>query len=494
MKLDKVAARLRPRTGWEAADLGTRLALHWWLPVYGSTAAVVIPVAVLAFLLFPGNIFAAFFVVWWLKPVYDRPPLYIISRALFGEIPTVKQALKPGNYLNGRTLGSLFTRFFDPARSFNLPVTELEGLRGSAASARRRTLGSAGEGSGIGITLVFPLLEATIATGCIFLIMLMDPYFAPFSSSDTGEHLLAYYFENYWVFVAWYVFYVLSVIFIEPVYVAAGFTQYIGRRTYLEAWDIEIAFRRLAQRLAKPAGHGKNTVLLLLLCAGLGGGLLPSTTQAASTKPREQLTAAQSKATIQRIMKTPEFKTTIEVKKVSSSGRMFDGRFSGVGDLMATLMQLLMWAILIAVIAYAAFYFSRLASLAGRRQVRRKKNTSPTNTLFGLDIRPDSLPDDIAATARTLWANGARTEAVSLLYRGALANLVNQDGLELADSATEGDCMRVVAAHASEAKSRYFSSLATNWQATAYAHRPPAAERFDELCSHWPRIFGSRQP
>jgi hypothetical protein len=32
--------------------------------------------------------------------------------------------------------------------------------------------------------------------------------------------------------------------------VAAGFTLYLNRRTELEAWDLELAFRHLQERLA----------------------------------------------------------------------------------------------------------------------------------------------------------------------------------------------------------------------------------------------------
>ena len=39
-------------------------------------------------------------------------------------------------------------------------------------------------------------------------------------------------------------FYALTVLFIEPFYVAAGFGLYLNRRAELEAWDIEQEFRR----------------------------------------------------------------------------------------------------------------------------------------------------------------------------------------------------------------------------------------------------------
>ena len=38
--------------------------------------------------------------------------------------------------------------------------------------------------------------------------------------------------------------YIITVLFLEPFYVAAGFGMYLNRRAELEAWDIEQEFRR----------------------------------------------------------------------------------------------------------------------------------------------------------------------------------------------------------------------------------------------------------
>ena len=39
--------------------------------------------------------------------------------------------------------------------------------------------------------------------------------------------------------------YALAVLFLEPFYVAAGFSMYLNRRAELEGWDIEQEFRRV---------------------------------------------------------------------------------------------------------------------------------------------------------------------------------------------------------------------------------------------------------
>jgi hypothetical protein len=42
----------------------------------------------------------------------------------------------------------------------------------------------------------------------------------------------------------------LITLLIEPFYIAANFGLYINRRTQLEAWDIELSFRKMAARLS----------------------------------------------------------------------------------------------------------------------------------------------------------------------------------------------------------------------------------------------------
>eukprot|EP01034_Spumella_vulgaris_P039539 gene39539-48855_t len=59
--------------------------------------------------------------------------------------------------------------------------------------------------------------------------------------------------------------------------------------------------------------------------------------------------------------------------------------------------------------------------------------------IAGLDIRAESLPADVAGAVRSLWDQGDRRGALALLYRATLSRLVQQDGLLLAQGATEGD-------------------------------------------------------
>jgi hypothetical protein len=61
----------------------------------------------------------------------------------------------------------------------------------------------------------------------------------------------------------------LATTLIEPFFVGAGFGLYLNRRTEIEAWDVEMALRRLRERLG-----GAAPLLLALILLGVPGAAL----------------------------------------------------------------------------------------------------------------------------------------------------------------------------------------------------------------------------
>ena len=114
--------------------------------------------------------------------------------------------------------------------------------------------------------------------------------------------------------------------------------------------------------------------------------------------------------------------------------------------------------------------------------------------MFGMDIRPESLPEDVAAAALALIGGGRMREALGLLYRGALSALVHRDRIEFAASDTEGDCLRRVAQRGQTDSARYFAQLVAAWQSAAYAGRPPERAPLEALCRAWPAHFAAPRP
>jgi hypothetical protein len=104
-----------------------------------------------------------------------------------------------------------------------------------------------------------------------------------------------------------------------------------------------------------------------------------------------------------------------------------------------------------------------------------------------LDIRPESLPDDIGAAALELWRNGQHRAALALLYRGLLSKLAHTYRLPIRDSTTEGDCVALAATHLPPRQRDYVSQLVSVWQRTTYGGREPQDHEVETLCAD----FGS---
>jgi hypothetical protein len=102
-----------------------------------------------------------------------------------------------------------------------------------------------------------------------------------------------------------------------------------------------------------------------------------------------------------------------------------------------------------------------------------------------LDIRPESLPDDIAGTARTLWQRGEHRAALSLLYRGALSRLVHEHAVPIRAASTEGDCVVLASRTLPSEASGFFQGLVQAWLLTVYGARTPDDAVVMSLCDRF---------
>ena len=244
MELEAITTVLRPRRHWEAMDLGFALARCWWRPLYRAWFLLLLPLTLLLHLLCYQRLWLVPLLLWWLKPLLDRVPLYILSHTLFGEVPGIRQTLKalPG-LLSRQALWALTFARLDPARSFHLPVWQLEQLRGGARRRRQRVLDAQQKGAAW-LTFTCAHFELIADLGLVALVWLLLPDFVRLDFWELLEDKTV--LQQLWINLVE----IFGLSLIEPFYVAAGFTLYLNRRTRLEAWDIEIGFRRLARRLA----------------------------------------------------------------------------------------------------------------------------------------------------------------------------------------------------------------------------------------------------
>ena len=93
MDLDKISIAMRPRSHREAMDLGLRLLQNNWRALYRPWLLFILPLFLLLNILFSSHMWIAALVIWWLKPLYDRILLFVLSRSLFADAPGTGQTL-----------------------------------------------------------------------------------------------------------------------------------------------------------------------------------------------------------------------------------------------------------------------------------------------------------------------------------------------------------------------------------------------------------------
>ncbi len=250
MNLNQITANIRLRSVWEAVDLGFVMVQQWWKEIYLPFAIVTLSIAIPLFTLLPiKDYWIGGLIFWWLKPLYDRLILHIVSHKLFNDELTTWQALKaiPSLIWNTGFFQTLTFRRFSLSRGFNLPIWQLEQLRGKARANRQQVLHIAAHSQAVLLTIGMWLIELILVLSLFVLLIMFIP---PQMRDDFFENLYRGGSMEYehWINMLNIVFYILVVTFLHPFYIAGNFALYINRRTQLEAWDIELDFRKMSQR------------------------------------------------------------------------------------------------------------------------------------------------------------------------------------------------------------------------------------------------------
>ena len=490
MRLEQIAIALRRRSAWEALDLGHAMLRAWAGPAYRAWLATywLFGMALLL-VLWPWQPYALL-ILWWLKPVFDRVLLFTFSRSLFGTATSVRdvwralpELLKSPGLLSGLTLRRLSLR-----RSFLLPVWQLEAQRGQEARQRFKILARRTAGNAVWLTFVGANLVSIIGFSLMLLLEALVP---------TGQGGLFFGSEGFgadapnWKHWLANLLFMIAESLVEPLYVASGFALYLNRRSELEGWDIELAFRRLAERITSGRAALARLAAALLLGVGIAASIPAERASAAETTRAD----SPAKQAIKEVLADPVFGR--EVEETRWQAREKEGAkktkppewmrpFLAFIEALSRIMRGLVWIgalILAAVLLYLVIRY--------RESWLRPARQAPPDFLFGLDVRPQSLPADIVAAARAALAAGRVEEALSLLYRGTLVALIHRWQVDFRAGDTEDDCLRRSRGHIDGAAHGYFGELLGAWRAAAYAHQPPAAGALDELCLRWAKHFGA---
>ncbi len=474
MRLDTVTAEIRPRTDWEAVDLGFamvrrdfwRCLTMWWM-------AMGIP-AIIGVVLLWNHPILFLFLFWWAKPAGSRMVLFEISRRLFGEEPSWRAIWReiPRVWVR-RFFYRYFWARFSPWLPLTLAVEDLEGLRGKSYRQRCGQVVRRGEGPIMWIYLISHVAAIWFGIAILGTVMMFIPEGQDGAWQQAMEAWEPMNLADMPLLVARSVVacVMLALSLTDLFTTGAGFGLYINNRTWIEGWDVELAFKRLAQRLAKPAA-----VLLAFF-------LLDGTTliQAAQT-PAERI--GEVKADKEFIVHTVTQR--VPNPKVSTG-------FSLPGDLMSALMYIFGISCVVLLVGFIVLAIWKNRHLFSMRNRGEKSSKAPpvARVVMGMEVTPDSLPTDIPNSAWALWQSGRHQEALALLYRGSISRVMEIGRVEIQESDTEGDCVRRVDSVGQAAHPDYFRGITGAWIRLAYAGVHPPDSEVESFCRQWP--FGERR-
>lgn len=497
MALENLAIEARRRSGWEALDLGLVMLRQWRSPVYRAWFATwgLFALALSPLLWWSPAWFGV--LVWWLKPLFDRVLLKVYAEAAFGEAPTVRDVWRalPGLMRRSGLIAGLTWGRINTARSFLLPIVQLEGQRGRAARERRKLLSRRSMGHAVWLTYACIHFVLFLELSALVLMKMLMPSEAP-DLFEWGAYLQGE--ESHWAIIAANLAWLAAESMVEPYYVAAGFSLYLARRSELEGWDIELAFRRLSRRRA-----AEHAVPVLRILAAAAFGLLLATALPqdgwAGEAVKCEAAALPAKATsareiIHKVLQDPVFGCSVpdttweRRRKDDPQPSQMPAWLRMLGEFGKFIAILLQYAVYVAGAGLLLF----LAVLLYRRRhdwLGGPHTATLPETLFGLDVRPESLPDDVGDAARALLAGDDAVGSLSLLYRGALSALLHKRHIDFRQGDTEADCLGRARNRVEAAAHAYFSRLLDAWKLAAYAHQPPVATEIGALCDDWATHF-----
>lgn len=527
MRLEQLTVHLRARSSWEAMELGMALvrrhAAAIWKPWLLATLPVFALLNAIGWAL--DLIGLAGLAMWWLKPVFDRIPLYVISRAVFGATPGTRETLAAQLRWGWKPMPHYLTwRRFSPARSLYLPVDLLEGVGGQRLRDRRRTLGRAVYGNAALLTLVCMHFEVALCLAGVAAILMFAPLdYLPEALRTTWT--LIFEQSPAWVDIGLNAIIWLATSIVEPFFVGAGFGIYLNRRTELEAWDVEIVFRKLRNRIASGASA---LILGCALLAGLtpiaraqedtrgtagyqagyqdeddigeeaveesdhestdepeaGAGRTPTLPEVFGDRQVDdrRFREAAERAYADPALNRTRVQKSWERRDQSQPEPGKDPKLDWLAAPMRAIAFLGEWGLWILAGALVL-----VLALTARRWLPWMRGTMGRAPRFDGDVAavpsavPDALPDDVATTARRLWKAGQRREALALLYRAGVAAMTRRLQVELPPGATESECLRLSRRMPQGEDRQLFARIVRVWQYAAYAQRMPEEGEFEAL-------------
>jgi hypothetical protein len=475
------AVVLRRRSGWEAAELGILLWQMNWKALF-LFFGIPMSLCALTARLMPASIIQfAGVAVWWLLPLLDRFALHVLSIRFFEPLTPVRKLFTGlGRNIGQGLVGDLLWRRFSPFRSARMPVTVLEKLKGSQLRKRKQLLNRNGLDFGFPLTLICLALESALGFGELAFIYVVGKLFFP------------WYFTDIWTFteegigiltaVTW-----INSTLVESLYVCMGFGLYINSRVETEGWDIEILFKKIAEKKNKSS---KALPVLAILLASLIFVVPAGAEETVETETVESMgisaellepekTAAPDAALLEEVLASPDFGHIkngwkIQFKKQTRDtlpGTIQWRDFPQFQEIIGIIIRAAAVLIIAAALGMSIYtqYKKRHPFAAGReRGTLRKTGKAAAD------------PAALLEAALAFHREGKIREGWALCFRAFLAALARR-GINFPDEATEYEALALTR-RKKDIDTGYkeqFEEFIQCWVSFAYGGKTPAENSFD---------------
>ncbi|HEL3181860.1 TPA: DUF4129 domain-containing protein, partial [Stenotrophomonas maltophilia] len=430
--------------------------------------------------------------------------------------------------------GYLGWRRFSVLRSLCLPVNLLEGNAPDQRGPRRRAVAAGAAGAATVLTVTCLAFEAVLVSGAIGAVFMFMPLDLMSESWRAAWDMIGRDTPA-WARLGFNLACWLASVLVGPFFVGAGFGLYLNRRTQMEAWDVEIALRRLRDRLLPAA-----STLALLLCLALPLACAPVHAQDADAGPGRAMgkpsasdisaeeddnqpaidpsntpamifgdtpvDTAGFRQAVNRAYEDPlqhptrqvtHWKPIEQAEEKKKEDKPLQGDSGNKGerkarkDGIAWLARLAEWGLwgLLGILLLVLLLTARMWLPWLRGSGRRKAGTAPPVVEEAVEL-PAVLPPDVATQAGLLWDQGRPRQALALLYRASVRTVGERSGIALPPGATEAQCLRASRRMPEAADRDLFARIVRMWQYAAYGGRLPSRSDFDALADTLRQQYG----
>ena len=381
--------------------------------------------------------------LWWFKPWLDRTLLHIYARQAFGEETSFAEAWEARRRAPWLPMLQWLTIWrLSFWRAYSMPVSQLEGQTGAARRQRVKAILRSHRGAAMMMQSAFSWIEVFLTLGLVSLVPWMTPGLRNFGRAVQ------------WLFGD----------------APAAPTACCTRRTRPPCCSSSRSSSRPASRCTSIAASSSRPGMSNRICAMrspradrrrtlaraalrgrrrcVRGGGRPGAGCRGAPRPlhRPPAAAAPASAVDPRAARIEAAVDKLRVDPLLS-GRHKEHRLRWKDDapreeeagrrptwaswpgsprwrsFINDTSRFLLWGLAIVLVALALVSARHLVQLRAFRRPRPRRRSSHVRDL---DVRPESLPDDVGAAAWALWQAGQVPAALSLLYRGALSRLIHR--------------------------------------------------------------------